>query len=92
VQVLVEVDRRDHVRADGRGGQIDDQPAPLAQHLRVAVVGAGRGGVEHDADVGELGHRDQPVDPPGRGGDAEPPRPGQAVGGRVDAGHRDHPQ
>ena len=92
VQVLVQVDRRHHVRAERGRGQVDHRAAVRAQHLVVAPVRAGRGGVEDQLDVGELGQRDQPVDAVGGGGHAEPAGPGQAVGVRVDAGHRHHPQ
>ena len=54
----------------------------------VGLVRPGRGGVEDDPDLLEAGQADQAVDAVGRRRDAEPARPGEAVGGRIDADHR----
>jgi hypothetical protein len=85
VQVLVEVDRGDRVRADGGGRQVDQLLAERRQDGRVRDVCLGRGGVENDLDLAETGELDGPVDAAGGGRDPQPARPGQAVRVRVDA-------
>lgn len=89
--MIAQIDRRDHVRADRRGRQVDE---PLAVGREpVCVVGVGLRGrrVEDDVDVGELGQGDQPLDAFGRGGEAQACRPREAVGVGIDADQGAHP-
>ena len=90
VEVLVEVDRGDDVRADGGGGEVDQPLAERRQLRGVGLVRLGRGGVEDDLDLVEVGQRHQAVDALGGGRHAEPRGAGEAVGVGVDADHRAH--
>lgn len=84
----VAVDRRDDVRAEGGRGEVDEGAAQRPQDLLVVAVGAGRGRVEDDVDIGELVQGDQSFDALVGRGDLEAAGTGQAVGVRVDAGQR----
>jgi len=70
-------------------GQIDDLLAVGPQRRVVHLVRVGGGRVEHDADVGILGHGLEAVDPLVRGGDAPRARQSEPFGRRVDPDDRD---
>ena len=87
---LMEVDRRNQVRTDGRRREIDDLLRMGAQHRIVARVRAGRRRVEHDRDVVEARHLDEAVDAVRGDRHAEPPRAREPIGLRIDADERSH--
>src|SRR6266508_3262185 len=90
VEVLLEVDRGDDVGADGGGGEVDQALAERLQLGGVVLVGLGRGGVEDDLDLVEVGQGHQTFDALVRGGEAEPLGVRQAVRHGIDADHGRH--
>src|SRR5690606_16394856 len=92
VQVLLKIDHRHAIRADGCRRQVDQAGAGLqgTQEGVVLDVGRGRGGIENEVDVGKSFQAGQSFDALVGGGHAHARSTGQAIGGRVDADHGGH--
>src|SRR5690606_12588082 len=84
LEVVLEVDRRHAIRADGGRGQVDHQHAQCVELAAVLGVHVGRGGVEGDLDVVFQHVLEQAVDAVAGGLQAHLAGAGQALGGGVD--------
>ena len=62
----------------------------FTQQFVIVNVGAGRRGIKHNADVGELGHLHQPFHTLGGGGHAHTFGTGQTIGLGVNPDHHPH--
>ena len=87
---LVEVNRRDHIWADGRRRQVNHLNTVLLQLSVVVRMRTGGSGVKHYIDTAESLHLQQSVNSFRRGGNAPFRRASESFGTRVDANHRTH--
>ena len=92
VQVLLQIDHRYTVRADGRRGEVNQADAGFdrAQKSVVLDMGTGRCGIEHEVDVLEHVHARKAFNAFVGDCNTHARSTGQTVGGRVDANHCAH--
>ncbi|MNX97739.1 hypothetical protein D3C86_1301150 [compost metagenome] len=92
IQMRLAVDRRDHIGADRRRGQVDHPLAVRRQRLAVPLVRPRRGRVENNGDVGKAGQSNQTIEPPGGDRHAQAFGAFQAIGFGIDADEGRHLQ
>ncbi|MBB3860027.1 hypothetical protein GGQ88_001288 [Novosphingobium hassiacum] len=90
VEVGIAVDRGNGEGADRGRRQVDHALAMRLEQFVVAHVRACAGRVEHDGDIGELRHRDQPLDSSGGDRHAQSLCALEPVALRIDADERTH--